>query len=156
MKRINVLMTGLALLVTGFVVSSCKDEENPTITSNAPTVTSFSAVMNGASEKPTATTSTASGTTRVLLNETTKVFSYTVTYSGLTPTMGHFHRITANSTTGTGGVEVPFTNLTSPITGSFTLANQARIDSFKNGYYYSNLHTTAYGNGEIRGDVKRY
>lgn len=152
MKRINVLMTGLALLVTGFVVSSCKDEENPTITSNAPT--SFTAVMNGASERPPVSTS-ATGTTRVLLNESTKVFSYTVTYSGLTPTMGHFHRIAANSTTGTGGVEVPFTNLTSPITGSFTLANQARIDSFRNGYYYSNLHTTAYGNGEIRGDIKR-
>jgi hypothetical protein len=151
-------MTGLALLVMGFVVSACKDEENPittVTTGTSATVTSFTATMNGASEKPTATTSTASGTTRVLLNESTKVFSYTVAYSGLTPTMGHFHRISANSTTGTGGVEVPFTSLTSPITGSFTLANQARIDSFKNGYYYSNLHTTAYPNGEIRGDVKR-
>ncbi len=148
-------MTGLALLVMGFVVSACKDEENPTVVSTTPTITSFSAVMNGASEKPTATTSTATGTTRVLLDESTKVFSYTVAYSGLTPTMGHFHRITANSTNGTGGVEVPFTSLTSPITGSFTLANQARIDSFKNGYYYSNLHTTTYGNGEIRGDVKK-
>jgi len=152
MKRINVLMTGLALLVTGFVVSSCKDEENPTIISNAPT--SFTAVMNGASERPPVSTS-ATGTTRVLLNESTKVFSYTVTYNGLTPTAGHFHRITANSTTGTGGVEVPFTSLTSPITGSFTLANQARIDSFRNGYYYSNLHTATYGNGEIRGDIRR-
>ncbi|QJD79130.1 CHRD domain-containing protein [Spirosoma rhododendri] len=158
MKHVNLLMTGLALLVMGFVVSACKDEENPiTTVSTRPTTTasSYTATMNGASEKPTATTSTASGSTRVLLNETTRAISYTVTYSGLTPVAGHIHRITPNSTSGTGGVEIPFSSLTSPIVGSYTLASQARVDSFKNGYYYSNLHTTAYPNGEIRGDIKK-
>lgn len=154
MKQINVLMTGLALLVMGFVVSACKDEENPTVVSNV-IKAGYGATMNGASEKPSSTTSTATGTTSVNLNETTRVVSYTVSYTGLNPIAGHLHRITPNSTNGTGGVEIPFASLTSPIVGSYTLANQARVDSFKNGYYYSNLHTTAYPNGEIRGDIKK-
>lgn len=154
MSKKNALLSVVALLALGMTFTSCKDEENPT---TMPTSTRLTAVLNGASEKPTSTTSTVTGTFTGDLNETTRVLSYTVTYSGpfsTSLTGGHIHRITS-TTAMTGGVEIPFSNLASPITGSATLANQNRVDSLKNGFYYVNLHTAQYPAGEIRGDIKK-
>ncbi|WP_420150102.1 CHRD domain-containing protein [Spirosoma sp.] len=162
MNKRNILLSIAALFALGLSLTSCLDDENPYtvglgVTPPTPP-TSFTATLNGASEKPTSTTSTATGTFAGKLNETTRVLSYTVTYTGpfsSSLTGGHIHRITPNSTTGTGPIEIPFANLTSPISGTTTLANQARVDSLKNGFYYVNLHTTVYPAGEIRGDIKR-
>jgi len=112
------------------------------------------ATLNGASEKPTPVTSSGTGTFTGLVDPVTRVLSYTVTYSGLTPVMGHLHRITPYSTIGNGPVEIPFTSLSSPISGTTTLATPGRVDSLLNGFYYANLHTAAYPAGEIRGDIK--
>lgn len=159
MNKRNTFLSIAALLAIGLTVTSCWDEENPyTVGLLATPPTRFTATLNGASEKPTSTTSAATGTFVGSLNETTRVLSYTVTYTGVfssSLTGGHLHRITPNSANGTGPVEIPFTNLTSPITGTATLANQARVDSMKNGFYYANLHTVVYPAGEIRGDIKK-
>lgn len=138
------------MLAMGLTFTSCnKDDENP-ITLPADT---YTATVNGASEKPTSTTSTAVGAFVGRLNETTRVLSYTVSYSGMTPTAGHLHRVTKAD--GTGGIEFDFPNLTSPISGTAVFPSQAKMDSLKNGFYYANLHSTAYPNGEIRGDIKK-
>jgi hypothetical protein len=153
MNKKNALLSIAALLTLGLTLSSCGNEENPTITS---TKTNLTATLNGGSEKPASTTSAATGTFTGVVDETTRVLSYTVTYTGpftSSLTAGHLHRITAAD--GTGGVEIPFTSLTSPIIGTFQLANQNRVDSLKNGFYYANLHTTVYKGGEIRGDIKK-
>lgn len=139
-----------ALLAIGLTFTSCNDDNPTTVGPDT-----YTATVNGASEKPTSNTSTAVGSFVGILDEATRTLSYTVTYSGLTPTMGHLHRITPNATDGVGGVEFPFPNLTSPIIGTATFANQARMDSLKNGFYYANLHTPAYPAGEIRGDIKK-
>ena len=155
MNNRTIFLSVAALLAAGLTLSSCLNDENPTTTTPA---TLLTATLSGTAEKPTSTTSAATGTFTGLLNETTRVLSYTVTNTGpisSTITGGHIHRITPNSTTGTGGIEIPFANLISPITGSFTLANQNRVDSLKNGFYYTNLHTTLYPNGEIRGDIRK-
>lgn len=155
MNKKSILLSVTALLAVGLMLASCIDEENPTITSP---VTKLGATLSGSAEKPNSTTSTATGTFVGNLNESTRVLSYTVTYSGTFTSAlsgGHIHRINPNSTTGTGGIEIPFASLTSPITGSFTLANQNRVDSLKNGFYYTNLHTANYPGGEIRGDIKK-
>lgn len=112
----------------------------------------LNATLNGASEKPTSNTSAAAGTFAGIIDPATRVLSYTVTYSGLAPTAGHLHRITAAN--GTGGVEIPFASLVSPIIGTTTLTTNGRVDSLFNGFYYANLHTTVFPGGEIRGDVK--
>lgn len=112
----------------------------------------LTAAMNGAAEKPTPNASTATGAFTGVIDPSTRVLSYTVTYSGLTPTMGHLHRI--NAANGTGPVEIPFPSLVSPIIGTTTLTTAGRVDSLFNGYYYSNLHTTMFPAGEIRGDIK--
>ncbi|GAB4055484.1 CHRD domain-containing protein [Spirosoma litoris] len=154
MNKKNTILSITALLALAFAFSSCKNDENPTITS---TTTKLTATLNGASEKPNSTSSTATGTFTGVVDESTRVLSYTVTYTGpftSSLTAGHLHRVT-NTTALTGGVEIPFTSLTSPIIGTFQLANQNRVDSLKNGFYYANLHTTVYPAGEIRGDIKK-
>jgi hypothetical protein len=141
-----------AFLALGLIGSSCSKSDNP-VTYSTPTVAVLTATMNGANEKPTSTTSTAVGSFVGNLNTTTRVLSYTVTYSGLTPIAGHLHRI--NAANGTGPVDIPFPSLTSPIIGSTTALAQSKVDSLVGGFYYANLHTTAYTGGEIRGDIKK-
>ena len=150
MKNKNALLSIAALLAMGLTFASCnKDDENPIVVGPD----TYTATINGASEKPASTTSTAVGAFVGRLNETTRVLSYTVSYSGLTPTAGHLHRTTLAN--GTGPVAFPFPSLTSPIVGTATFANQAQVDSLKNGFYYANLHTPTYPGGEIRGDIKK-
>lgn len=126
---------------------SC-NEDNPVLP------TTFKATLNGSSEKPTTTASTATGSFQGILDETTRVLSYTVSYSGLTPTMGHLHRIDTTKTDGTGPVDITFPSLASPIIASTTPLTPLQIYRLKTGQYYANLHTTQYPSGEIRGDLK--
>ena len=150
-KQVSLFLVAL-LLNVGLLVSSC-NEENPIITDK---ITDLTATLNGASEKPTSTNSAATGIFTGSVNESTGILSYTITHNGQftsSLTMGHIHRVT-NTTALTGGVEFPFKSLTSPISGTAQLANRNRFDSLKNGFYYVNLHTTNYPNGEIRGDIK--
>lgn len=150
MIKKNALLSVAALLVMGLTLTSCNDDDDTNPVVVAPN--QYTATIDGKSEKPASTTSTAVGAFNGRLDETTRTLSYTVTYSGMTPTMGHLHRVT--NPDGTGGVEVPFPSLTSPIVGSTTLT-QAKMDSLKNGFFYANLHSAAYPNGEIRGDIKK-
>lgn len=153
MFKKNALLSIAALLALGMTFMSCKDEENPT---TVPTSTRLTATLNGTSEKPTSTTSTATGTFVGDLNTTTRVLSYTVTYTGpfsSSLTGGHIHRIAKAD--GTGPVEIPFSSLTSPITGMTGVLAQTKVDSMLNGFYYVNLHTATYPAGEIRGDIKK-
>lgn len=150
MNKKNVLLSVAALLSLGLTLSSCSNEENPTITS---TKTRLTATLSGASEKPAATPSTATGTFVGDLNTTTRVLSYTVNYQGLTPTGGHLHRIT--NADGTGPVDIPFPSLTNPIIATTAALRQTQVDSLLAGQYYANLHTVTYKAGEIRGEVKK-
>lgn len=155
MNKKTTFLSFAVLTALALTFSSCKDDENPVTTS---TTTQLTATINGAGEKPTSTTSAATGTFVGVVDATTRVLSYTVTYTGpfsSSLTAGHLHRVTPNATNGVGGVEIPFTSLTSPIIGTFQLANQNRVDSLKNGFYYANLHTTINPGGEIRGDIKK-
>lgn len=150
MNTKNSLLSVVALVVLSLAISSCSNDENPTITSST---TRFGATLTGAGEKPTSTTSTATGTFVGDLNTTTRVLSYTVTYQGLTPTGGHLHKITAAD--GTGPVDIPFPSLTSPIMATTAALRQGQVDSLLAGQYYANLHTTTYKGGEIRGEVRK-
>lgn len=158
MIKKNTLFSMVAFLALGMSFMSCKDEENPTTvpSTTTPTTTRLVATLNGASEKPTSTTSAATGNFVGDLNTTTRVLSYTLTYTGpfsSSLTGGHLHRIT--NANGTGPIDVPFNSLTSPITGTTAALPQTKVDSMLNGFYYANLHTTLYPAGEIRGDIKK-
>ena len=161
MNKKTMLLSLTALLSAGLLFTSCLNDENPYtvgLGTTPATVTSFTATLNGASEKPTSTTSAATGNFTGSLNETTRVLSYTVSYTGTfssSLTMGHLHRIDTTRTDGTGPVDIPFPSLTSPIIASTTALSPLQVYRLKNGQYYANLHTVTYPNGEIRGDIKR-
>lgn len=146
------LLSVAAFLALGLIGMSCSKEDNPG-TLSTPTVSVLTATVNGANEKPTSNTSTAVGSFVGNLNTTTRVLSYTVAYSGITPTAGHLHRVTAAN--GTGPVDIPLPSLTSPIIGTTAALAQSKVDSMLAGFYYVNLHTAAYPGGEIRGDIKK-
>ena len=140
-----------ALFALCLTLTACDDH----LEAGAPgTKLSLVATLSGAAERPTSVTSAATGAFVGVIDRTTRVLSYTVTYSGLTPTMGHLHRITPNSTVGNGPVEIPLASLGSPIIGTATLATDSRVDSLIKGFYYANMHTTAFPGGEIRGNIR--
>ena len=153
-KSLLSVSTLLAISLSFTACSSEKksDTETESTMTEEPSMSRFTATLNGASEKPLPTPSTATGEFVGELNPTTRVLSYTVTYSGLTPTMGHIHRVTGED--GTGPPDITFTDMASPITGTTGELPQSKVDSMAAGHYYVNLHTTEYPKGEIRGDVK--
>jgi hypothetical protein len=132
--------------------------------------THFTATMNAANE-PGGVTSSGTGTADYTVDGGT--VSYTVTFTGLTAnaSAGHIHVGPAGVN---GAVTVPFT-VPSPgtkagtITGSFTAANVAAASTsdggvgvdagdyngllqlMRAGNTYTNIHTSTYPGGEIRG-----
>ncbi len=158
MNAKSTLWSVAALVAMSLAVTSCgtKTEsttDNDTAMTDESANTRFTATLNGASEKPTATDSKATGEFVGELDPTTKMLSYTVTYEGLTPTAGHIHRVTKDDAT--GPPDIMFTDMASPITGTTPALPESKIDSMAAGHYYVNLHTEAHPAGEIRGDVTK-
>jgi hypothetical protein len=111
----------------------------------------YMATLNGASEVPPNAT-TGTGMAMATLDTATKMFDYTLTFSGLTgpATAAHFHGPAAPGAN--AGPTVPIASLTSPVKGSATLTD-AQIADLKAGKWYVNVHTMAHPPGEIRGQV---
>ena len=154
MTKNTAFLSVAALLASGLCLMSCDKTDNP---DTIALPTRLTATLNGASEKPASTTSPATGTFVGDLNKSTRVLSYTVTYQGFPttdpPTAGHLHRTALAN--GTGPVDIPFSNLTSPIIGTTAALPQSKVDSILNGFYYANIHTKTFPGGAIRGDIKK-
>ena len=134
-------------IVSLTLFSACSKKED---TPPASTTTNFTATINGAQQVP-AVTSTATGEFLGAYDSGTKQLTYTVTYRGLTPTIAHIH-IGAPGVKGV--VAIPFANLTSPITGTVTLS-LSQADNLLNNSMYVNMHSNAYPDGEIRGNISK-
>ncbi len=142
-------LTSSVLLASLLALSACNTSPM------ASNVSTLNARLSGANEVP-ASNSNGSGTLSANLDKTTRVLSWTVTYSGLSgpATAGHFHGPAATGQN--AGVALPFTgSLESPIRGTATLT-PAQMDAVMNGNWYVNLHTAANPGGEIRGQVALY
>jgi hypothetical protein len=146
----SVLNFSVILLLLFIGVSCSNSDDNPTPTPTpTPVIVTFNAALDGASEVP-ANTSTATGTATLSYNKTTKIFTLNLTYSGLTPTMGHIH---VGAVGVSGPVVFPFSNLMSPFSyTSVALTTAQEADLLANNYYV-NLHTDAFPEGEIRGQL---
>lgn len=141
--RVSLLALGAAIL---FVAGSCKKDNNK----GNPNEVIFKANLNGASETPP-NSSAATGNATLTYNETTKIFNIVTSYTGLTPTAGHVHKGDPGIA---GPVIFPFNPpMTSPVNyTSAPLDSMQKADLFA-GKYYVNLHSAAFPNGEIRGQL---
>jgi len=112
---------------------------------------SFMATLKGADEVP-ANDSAGTGMVMAKLDTATKIFTYDVTYAGLTgPAIAaHFHGPAAPGLN--AGPVVPLTTLANPMEGSGTLTD-AQIADLEAGKWYFNIHTSAHKGGEVRGQL---
>jgi CHRD domain len=116
---------------------------------------SFTVSLTGAEQVPPVQTA-GHGTADLTYDPSTRVVTWSITYSGLssTATMAHFH-----GPAGPGKnapVKIWLTKkgspVSSPITGRATLS-PAQAQQFMAGDWYINLHTKDHPDGEIRGQV---
>ena len=138
----------IRFLVTVIILSglfSCDNNDSPP----TPVIVTFNATLNGTSEVPP-NASTATGTAVLKFNKTTKKFSLTVTYSGITPNGGHIHEGAVGVD---GPIIFPLANLTSPISYTSVALNSTQEAALMANRYYVNLHTVAFPGGEIRGQL---
>jgi hypothetical protein len=112
----------------------------------------FTADLKGSSETP-ANTTAGTGQVAATLDTATDVFTYHVTYGGLTgpAVAAHFHGPALP------GVAAPpvitMKSLPSPIDGTATLTASQAAD-LQSGKWYFNVHTAAHKGGEIRGQLE--
>ena len=112
----------------------------------------FTADLKGSSEVP-ANTTTGTGQVAATLDTTSDVFTYHITYGGLTgPALAaHFHGPARP------GVDAPpvitIKSLPSPIDGTATLTADQAAD-LEGGRWYFNVHTAEHKGGEIRGQLE--
>lgn len=119
----------------------------------SPTSEQYTAALNGSSEvPPNPSAATATGTLTV--DTTTRSMTASVTTSGIAGTMAHIHE-------GAVGVSGPiiFPLVESSYAGSGTWTTtatltDAQLATLRAGKYYFNVHSMAYPNGEIRGQIK--
>jgi hypothetical protein len=149
--------TGLqSVALTGTGTPSASGPQNFTVTFGTTTCTfsltfdvTFLATLNGASEA-TPNASTATGTSVLSFNTTTKIFTVATVYTGLTPTAGHIHK-------GVVGVSGPiifgFTSLPSPIIFTSLALDATQEADLNANLFYTNIHTAAFPGGEIRGQL---
>ena len=111
----------------------------------------YHAMLSGAAEVP-ANTEKGTGMVMATLDPATKLFSYEVSYSGLTgpPRAAHFHGPAAAGAN--APPSVPITAPASPIKGSATLTD-AQIADLQAGKWYFNVHTEAHPGGELRAQL---
>src|SRR5262245_18728595 len=114
----------------------------------------FTATLNGANERPTADTTTATGTAIVTALNNQLSWEVDITTAIDSVTIGHIHRGAADSA---GGVirDLAPTPTGIGFTGTVALGSAIVADSvltlMREGRAYVNIHTRAHGGGEIRG-----
>jgi len=143
--------TNSLLFATVILISSCSSKSSviPAATSSM-----FTATLNGASETP-ANASPATGTASFTYNPNTHFLSGTVTFTGIATatTVAHIHK----GAVGVAGSPVftleaagPFA---SPIDYTSPALTSAQFGDLAGGLYYVNIHSTAFPDGEIRGQL---
>ncbi|HEX8565490.1 MAG TPA: LamG-like jellyroll fold domain-containing protein [Pyrinomonadaceae bacterium] len=111
--------------------------------------TTFTAVLNGAQQTPS-NNSTATGAGSVVLNAAQTQVIVTLNFSGLTGTQT-VAQIQNGEPRTTGPIEVNLPN------GNFSQTfsvSPAQVEALKAGLWYFNVRSTAFPNGEIRGQIE--
>lgn len=135
----------LSTLLASFVLmgTSCK-KDDPTPDPNV----TFRATLNGASEVP-ANASTATGTATLTFNTVTKIFTTTVSFTGVTATGAHIHK----GAVGVNGAVIFPLPTVSPISYTSVALDAAQEADLNANLLYVNIHSAAFAGGEIRGQL---
>ncbi len=117
----------------------------------------FASQLSGLNEVPPITTTLASGVGVLTLNDQATSLNYWVGVDNISNiSMAHIHKAAAGTN---GGVIFTLFNGTgtfdpaSPISGTLALSNAQLMDLIGEKYYI-NVHTSAHGSGEIRGQIE--
>ncbi len=116
------------------------------------TVILFNASLDGAQEVPSVAT-TGTGSAAMSFDTATNLFSWTITWSGLTGSVFavHFHNAPAGVN---GAIVISGLGTTSPEIGSIVLSGALFTELLAAGFYI-NVHTDDFPAGEIRGQVRQ-
>lgn len=151
----------LMALGSAVFVAGCGDDNN---TPAGPVTETFRATLDGASERPTPRTTTATATANFILRRDTLYWTITLT-NATNVTASHIHVGTADVA---GGIILPLTPPVSntsiagfiarsafapPSAPNQALTFDGLLDLLRNGGSYVNVHTTTFPGGEIRGQV---
>lgn len=154
MKRIAILLTAITLLVTTMTVLA---QGNVAQSGNRAVCTDVTFPIDGQQANAGAGTgSAATGTGTFSLDTTNNVMTWTISYDGDqlkngadSVTAAHFHGPAAAGAN--GGVQVNI-GTSNPVSGTTSLS-EAQKNDVLNSLWYVNIHTSADGGGEIRGQV---
>jgi hypothetical protein len=146
MKNSRKLLVLFLFLGTAVVACSDDDDDVPRVTD---TRYNYDVTLSGANEVP-ANTSTATGKFVGSYVKSTKVLSFTLTYSGLVATDWHIHKGTPDVS---GPVEIGLGPIVpSPLTSTLTLTAAQETDLLA-GNFYVNVHSATFPEGEIRAQL---
>ena len=160
-------LTALSSIVLAFIITfvSCEKIAEEKKTSD---YEKKGIVMTGTNEVPQST-STALGNLDVTYSKETRTLNWSVTWSGLTGPVSLMH---IHGTAPKGYTASPVQNIITPSNGIFVpnsttfpatgkLSGTMQVDGvvvkemdLLNGMYYLNIHTAAWPNGEIRGQIE--
>jgi Cu/Zn superoxide dismutase len=153
-------MLGVLALAAAAFAAACDDDPN-----DPDDTRTFTAELSGDNEVPAVATE-ATGT--ATYTQTGRTIAFTLTVSGLTtPTVGaHIHRgaegengpiifAFTHAAVQTGLVASGTIDLDQPIvSGSSSITGDSLLTLLENGNAYTNVHTTANPDGEIRGQIE--
>ncbi len=113
--------------------------------------------LTGAAERPNPTNSTAYGYARVVINDAETQMTVSAVWEGLTSGTTGAHIHTPATTEQTAPVVFNFNPTLGNTSGSVTNVTfnvtPQQVADFRNGLFYTNVHSTQFPGGEIRGQV---
>ncbi|MCH8928161.1 MAG: CHRD domain-containing protein [Candidatus Marinimicrobia bacterium] len=147
-------------LLAGRIYVNIHTTENPggEIRGNIQVPVFFKVLLSGDKIVPTSITSSGVGTGAVILFGNDRELDFGLNVTGLTPTNSHFH---GGSATDNGGVVKNITLVDDAADGEWLGGDAEQpltddlISDLLLGNVYMNIHTAAYGGGEIRGQLER-
>ena len=154
----RIAQTMAILLLTSFTLSGCKKDKTDEPISQIKKAT---IQLSGAQEVPAVNTS-GTGTAEISYDPAMKMITYKITWqlgsASATTTNMHFHVSDTGSDTVSSGVALAITGFSTGnsgtlngVTVALTSVQEAQLLA---GKWYVNIHSSTYGSGELRGNIK--